>query len=590
MTPEQQAAFAVAARDFWWYAENAPLKIPDKGSRKMVPLVPNAAQRYVWARKREIIQSGELLRIAIPKSRQMGMTVSHAAEKLHIAHTQRDVEIYMLLHDLVPAAKTYNRLDAMRRHMRPSFPKPKLSSFSKGRQMEFETGSIITIESVRKQGVGRAETLDHVHATELPSWDDPEAVLTGIQESVPDIAQGVTSIVLESTCEGIGDYWYWIVQKAKTRHTRNEGYFLVFVPWWLEAEYAVSEQRAKSLLAREPLSEGEVAIGKRIQAEAPSYFMARPSDEEIVRKLLWRRGKIERMGHDKFAQEYPMDVDEAFIGTGRPVFASTSVTFHRNRVAKDGSAEIREPKYRLDVFEAARIPDPAGGEDKREYKWQERRNGPLAIWLPPESGAQYVIGADSASGEYVDKTALQVVRYDLPKVEQAAVWHGDIGSVEGAYVMAFLGVKYNNAYLAPENNNTGAAMVDTLVDVIRVPKHRLYSYRVRDQVTGGEAVRYGFNTNNRTRPALIEDFSDYLASDELILHCAATLAEIQQFTFNKKTGKAEAPSGAHDDLLLALMIALYARHSRSSGKVRAVRARGARYERKRGKRLSVGLP
>ncbi len=76
----------------------------------------------------------------------------------------------------------------MRKHQLEVF-RLGLEGFETGRRMTFETESTLLVESVRKRGVGRSETLHYVHATELPSWDDPESVMDGIEESVPELCR-----------------------------------------------------------------------------------------------------------------------------------------------------------------------------------------------------------------------------------------------------------------------------------------------------------------------------------------------------------------------------------------------------------------
>ncbi|MFX8660793.1 hypothetical protein ABTM16_19050, partial [Acinetobacter baumannii] len=59
-----------------------------------------------------------------------------------------------------------------------------------------------------------------------------------------------------------------------------------------------------------------------------------PTDEEStlaarhgldLAQLAWRRRKVAQNGLDLFRQEYPAEPDEAFLTTGRPVFAPESL-------------------------------------------------------------------------------------------------------------------------------------------------------------------------------------------------------------------------------------------------------------------------
>lgn len=556
------------ATDYSFYAENAPILIQDKQTTEMVPLVHNFGQRYVHWRCWQMADAGLPVRMLIPKSRQLGITTDGAAHKLWISQTREMREIYFLIHDLKPAAKLWHRINRMHKGLHPELRVP-ITGFDTGSRFDFKNDSSILIASVRNPGVGRAETLHHVHATEMPQWDDAEAVLTGIEESVPDLAGWESSIVLESTCEGIGDYWYWLCKKAEDSIGQ---YQLAFLPWWLERAYARNPLRGE--LKKYPLSVDEEAIGKRIIAEAPSFGMAVPSTDEIIRKLLWRRRKKENRGA-KFSQEYPMDLREAFQGTGKKVFLSDHVRRHEQRVDSNGEAVACEAPHRLDIVKTGEV--LVKKRLKRKYIWQKAENGSLRMWFPPQDSGRYLVSGDFSSGTATDYTALHVLRIDnFPIVDQVAVWHGHISPVEAAYVMSYLSFKYNNALMVPESNNQGMIVVETLVSEIRRVGQRLYHHQVRDVDTGEQRDRPGFLTGPQNRTNMIEDFYDLLGSDDLIIRDPKTLEEIEQFTWAKKTGargeKAQAPSGAFDDLLMALMIGCYARHQHKHARQRPVTA------------------
>jgi hypothetical protein len=563
LTQEQQDKLLHRmATDFWFYAEHSPLKIKDKRTRELVPLRPNFAQMYVWRRKAQMARSGRPVRLLIPKSRQLGMTTGFTAEKLWLASTRKEQEIFLLMHDTDLGNKVWRNLERMMENQDPMWRQPPAHGSRIGARIQLANGSTISVDSARKRGAGRGETLDHVHACELPDWEDPVATLDGLEEAVPDIPYGKTSIVLESTCQGIGDHWYWLCQRA----VKGKGqYELVFLPWWLEPAYERTPMPGE--LRREPLTADEEAIGKRIIAEAPMYGVPVPSTEAVIRKILWRRSKIENRGYDKFCQEYPMDLDEGFLGTGRPVFSTTSIRWHRSRV-HEGERVIQPPIARMVVEETGRRHDSERGKEVRSYRWRKERDAPFALWEKPIPDAAYVLGCDSASGEARDRSAIQVVKIADPRwspdlvgrrVEQVGVWHGDIGGKQLAYVLAFLARQFNNGLMVPENNNTGQIVLETLNGDIRYPGMRLYQHEHLDMETGHRAVRYGFNTNVQTRPALIEAMFEIMRTEDIWIRCEHTMAEIAQFAYNKK-GRPEAPAGGYDDLVFALMLAVYARH------------------------------
>lgn len=587
LTEEQAAALEYKlATDWVFYAEETPLLVADKATTQLVTFRPNFAQRHVFGILNGLAEQGRkdgttLVRAAIPKPRQTGQTTGFCVHKYHVAATRQMREIYFLIHDLGPAAKVYKKFATMHKHQDPGF-RPRLESFETGRRMTFETESTIMVESVRKQGVGRSETLHHVHATELPSWDDAETVLTGIEESVPDIAGWETSIILESTCEGVGDYWYWLVQRAR----KGQGqYVLIFLPWWIEPEY--ERPPVGNELKREPLTADEEMLARRIEVEAPMYGMPVPDRDTMIRKLLWRRFKIENRGYDKFCQEYPADVDEAFLGTGRPVFPVVSQRWHLNRttdtlppaappVGETGRV-ICDPKLTLEVVNKGdKLVD---GRRRKLYGWRESKVGQFKLWVPPQPGGRYILPADIASGEARDRSAIHVLRSinQGRGVDQVGVWHGHVGAKELAHILVFLARKFNNGLMVPERNGPGILTLETIMDDLRYPGMQMYHHTHRDQDTGEEVVKPGFPTLVNTRSAIIEEFFAGIQTPDLVIRDAETMSEVTQFAYNKK-GRPEAPEGGFDDLVLALMIGYYARLNFRTQKVRTAVAHGMSYE------------
>lgn len=585
--------------DLPWFAEHAPLRVKDKDTTERVPMRFRPAQRYVWARLWQLSNSGRLVRALVPKARQLGMTTMFLGHKVHIAEVRMDREMYVLMHDLKPARTAWQRMKDMHDGVNGAHvPKAAITGELKGRLLEFDTGSRITVESVGKEGVGRSETLHHVHATELPSWDDPETTMDGIEESVPDLDGFETSIILESTSEGVGDWWYWKVQQAKRG---TGGYELIFLPWFLEPAYGgfhpkpweLDERKLKRAglkgwsagcgvpLAHvlvEELSDGERQIARRIEREAPSYGITYLTEDLIVAKLLWRRSKMERRGAEKFKQEYPLTVDESFLGTGRPVFRHEHVQFHKLRRREDGSEYVEDPRQRFEMVNTGTRHDR--GQEHQVWTPRQSSDGALMVWKGAEKDARYVIGGDP-SAAVSDPSALQVLKIGPEELEQVAVFHQHVGQHELAWITAWLAVAYNNAGIVPEATGEGSAYVQTL-GKIRWPGRRIYQREVIGPDGRSLVRRWGFDMNAATRPAVIETIYNLLGETFPIFRHAETLMEMEQFTMRKNNAsgkvRADHPTGGHSDLLMAWGIAAHARHQFMPMRHKPVTKRGMGYE------------
>lgn len=618
LSPEELDEWESLYHDTPWYAENAPLLVKDKqDTTKWTPLAFNFAQRYVWAKLWELVRQERLVRAVIPKARQLGMTTAFLGHKVHIANTVEGREMYVLMHDLKPALTAFRRMKAMHEKAAKdggrqgipenNLPRATIVGEQKGRLLEFDTESSILVESVKKQGVGRSETLHHVHATELPSWDDAESIMDGIEESVPETYGFESSIILESTSEGVGDWWYWTVQAAK----RGEGgYALIFLPWWLEVAYGINDPRPWDLkpgrqhwkpgcgipladCLREPLTDGEEALAKRIMREAPGYGITYLTPDMVVQKLLWRRRKEQKRGAAKFKQEYPATVEESFQGTGKPVFTSDNVIFHKERTVNDVQL-VGDAPQRFEVYHQDSI--VIGAEVKQVWNARPKRDGALHVWKgyeepDPNDPHRYVIGMDPSAAA-IDPSAIQVIKVKPDLFEQVAVFHTHIGQEQLAQVGAWLAKQYGGrAILVPEA--TGDESLVQALAKIRWPGRIIYQ---REVITpGGKETRrvFGFDMNGNTRPAVVAAIETMLGSPNTIIRHADTIMEMEQFQIRKTsaTGKPrpDHPDGGHSDLLMAWGMAAYARNYRRPVMRQPVVAQGMSYEASKGSDVRLPL-
>lgn len=609
LSAEERAQFDTYYHDLPWYAQNAPLMVLDKETTAAVPMRFNHSQKYVTARLWKMARQGRPVRAAIPKFRQGGQTTMGLGRFVHIGQTRADRMMVLMLHDLELSVPMYLRMKAMhdgigREENIPAgglmLPKAAITTDKKGSELGFDTGSLIQIMTAGKQGgLGRGNAIHHVHATEIPSWGNPAATMKGIQDAVQELPNFESSIILESTSEGVGDWWYWTCMRAA------EGvgmYELIFLPWWIELAYGAGDPKPWDLkhvwvpggdrdlasCLKEPLSDDEEELAKQILLEAPSYGIRFLTPDMVVAKLLWRRRRIDSYTDDPlatFMQEFPASLAESFQGTGKPFFNAAAIAYHRTRVIEPndirGLGQVLGQKLvvpapaRFDVVHA----DTKLVGNRPIQTWNHVPNdaGALHVWKGYEPKQKYVIGGDPASGEGDDPSAIQVIRVTPMTIEQVAVWHGWIGMVELAFITAWLAQAYGNAYIIPEITGLGREYVDQLV-AIRWPGRRIYQRQVVDSKGNRLVSKYGFDMNEQTRAGVLQVLKTLLPTPDLILRHAQTIMELEQFRRDPKTKRPDHPSGGHSDLLMALGVAAYGRHDNAAPSHKPKRARGTAYE------------
>ncbi|HEY6445433.1 MAG TPA: terminase [Acidobacteriaceae bacterium] len=221
------------------------------------------------------------------------------------------------------------------------------------------------------------------------------------------------------------------------------------------------------------------------------------------------RGKFRRLAK----QEYAEDADECFFASGSCYF--------------DVEALDRQMKTLTEPFE-------------------KRSRGCLHIWLPPQAGHRYLIAVDPAGGGTAgDSTAMQVI--DLESAMQCAELEDYLNPDEAAREAARLGREYNQAVLAVERNNMGATVLSCL------EKSEQYTpiYRHEDK-------QNGFLTTSSSRDQMLADLYAMLMEEPGKFCSARLLRECRSFV-RLENGRLEAKAGEHDDLVLAMAIALAAR-------------------------------
>ena len=197
---------------------------------------------------------------------------------------------------------------------------------------------------------------------------------------------------------------------------------------------------------------------------------------------------------------------------------------------------------------------------KDKIRIRKLAGGPLAVYKPPvragrdkgQKEHRYVIGVDSSSGRGEDWTAMQVI--DVDSFEQAAELQVKATPFEAAEWAYRLGRIYNDALVVCEVTGGWGFAVDQRLRELRYP--RPYTRRVIDRLSKRFTDRLGFDTNKATRPLILSSLEEAIRERSLGIYSLRTVAELGSFVWSDKE-KAEAQPGAHDDLVMALALAVY---------------------------------
>ena len=248
--------------------------------------------------------------------------------------------------------------------------------------------------------------------------------------------------------------------------------------------------------------EGSLTVEERELAEAHGLSL-----EQIGFRRSLGRGR-----NATTRQEYAEDAESCFLSSGSCVFDT-------------GAIEARMAQLRAPV--------------------ERRMNGGLLVWYAPQGRRSYVIAVDPAGGgDEGDYSAAQVI--DSETGLQCAELRAHLPPLELAHAVTGLGREYNGAWLVVERNNHGSGVLAYLRGVCGAS--RIY----------GEGGQDGWLTSSLSRPVMIAALGAAIVDSPQLFQSERLLRECRSFV-RLRNGRTGAQSGAHDDCVMSMAIALAAR-------------------------------
>ena len=182
-------------------------------------------------------------------------------------------------------------------------------------------------------------------------------------------------------------------------------------------------------------------------------------------------------------------------------------------------------------------------------------NNDIWIWRYPLNESKYIISADVSRGDSKDFSTFHVI--DVGEKEVVAEFKGKIPPDELGLMLVEWAKRYNNALIAPENNNYGYATLmkirDSKYQNVYLRKKKRASMVYYD--TGFILDDAGFNTNQKTKSIILTKLEELIRNRTLKLYSSRFYDEAKRFVW--KGNKAEALSGYNDDLVISLAIGSY---------------------------------
>jgi len=326
MSPDERRIRLRLRDDLGYYAPRC-LRIRTKAG-SVAPLCLNEAQKYADKRLNDQLARTGRVRALFLKGRQQGCSTYVEARFFHKTTHRRGTKAFILTHLDDATNNLFGMAKRFYEHC-PEVVRPSIAA-SNAKELVFNLlDSGYKVGTAGSKGVGRSDTIQLFHGSEVAYWPNADAHVAGALQAVPDEAG--TEIILESTSNGRKGLFYEMCERAM----RGDGeYILVFIPWFWQREYRKA-----------------VTADFKPTGDELSYGAAYALDNE---QLAWRRAKIgELLGVHNFRREYPATPEEAFEAEVPGALW--------NRAQIDGLRVAKAPDLKRIVVAV----DPSGGDKER---------------------------------------------------------------------------------------------------------------------------------------------------------------------------------------------------------------------------------
>ena len=242
---------------------------------------------------------------------------------------------------------------------------------------------------------------------------------------------------------------------------------------------------------------------------------------------------------EEIVQKYPVHERQARL-EGKSSLLDGSLFFSRSLIEEAATRTVQE-KARYGKIRMGKVTFP---------HFEEIEGGPLSVTRPPAKGHTYLMGVDPSGGVGRDYSVVWVYDRD----DEVCVAEFASNKVDPEFfateIVLPLCIWYNGALTVVESNNHGGTVLSALKG--RCPN--LYVRQDWKQISSSYTSEYGFRTDTKTRPRILDALSRALRENKWI-PSRRLLDEMKTFVM-KEDQKIEAMEGYYDDSVMAAGIAL----------------------------------
>jgi len=475
----------------------------------------------------------------ILKARQLGFSTAIDIYLLDEALFNKNLKCGIIAQDLGAAGEIYRTkieipFDNLPAWLKSTFVVTARRGGANGGYILFKHGSSIRVATSFRSG-----TVQRLHISEHGK------VCAKAPEKAKEVRTGTLNAIhpgcvafIESTAEGVGGDFHAMSVKAMELHnskaelTKLDWKFHFFA-WWQDPKYRAAVPRSGVTASKSQLeyfAAVEKAMGCELSPEQRQWYVQKESEQGAEMK-----------------QEFPSTPLEAFLTSGRRVFDPI--------LTMTAEGDCIPPLIVYDIDPATGTKTKARKPDKLDEQGIRSLENMLLVWELPDEEDAYAIGADVAEGlEHGDRSSLDVIKRSTG--EQVAHWYGHLDAELFAMLLNHVGRMYGTkdepAFIGPERNNHGHAVLLKLRDIY--PTRRIYAQEYIDRDRDDETPRLGWLTTAQSKPLVTEGLKTLLRNGCAGIRWIGTVSEATSYVYDKQ-GRMNAQDGCYDDQLMSYMIA-----------------------------------
>lgn len=176
-----------------------------------------------------------------------------------------------------------------------------------------------------------------------------------------------------------------------------------------------------------------------------------------------------------------------------------------------------------------------------------------------ELGEFIVVAADTSSGlgDYCAAQFLSKTKIDVPLVYHSKTIATEMTNILYPTLEKIFDKTQVKPVIAYERNAGGTFEIERLGSMNRLGKYTLFKMPTMGQINPSDPIKYGWDTNTATRPAMLSQLKEAIDNKLLNVYDKITIEEMYSFIVSRTSVnvKAQAEQGCHDDLVMSLAIA-----------------------------------